>query len=96
MEFRAGVMLAAISGLLGCTTANQPVTTADAAIAKAMVAINKEWPQVKSDPKGFQAVLRDGNWYIEKLNTDPGSFGGDVFVVISQRNGKILSTEMPD
>jgi len=30
------------------------------------------------------------------LNTHPEGFGGDIFVVISQRNGKILSAEMPD
>jgi hypothetical protein len=95
MAFRSGIILAAMTGLLGCATANKPVNTADGAIAKAMVEISKEFPQVKPDANNFHAALRDGNWYVE-LNTEPGGFGGDIFIVISQRNGKILSAEMPD
>jgi hypothetical protein len=65
MNVRIGVASAAMIGLMGCAeTANRPVNDADVAVAKAMVAIQKEFPQGHPNPKDFYAYLRDGNWYV--------------------------------
>jgi hypothetical protein len=81
-------------GLTGCVGATDgPVNNADTAIAKAMVAIKREFPQGKPDPKDFRAYLRDGNWYVEEI-MPPDTLGGGVDVVISQRDGKVVQVAL--
>jgi hypothetical protein len=94
MSVRIGAALIAMIGLMGCAeTADRPVNDADAAVAKAMVAIKKEFPQGHPNPTDFHAYLRDGNWYVEEI-MQPGSLGGGVGAVVSQRDGKVMQVAL--
>lgn len=88
------VILAAAIGLTGCAeTANRPVNDAEAAVAKAMIAIRKEFPQGHPNPKDFTAELKDGNWYVSQI-MPPNSLGGGVDVVISQHDGRVVQVAL--
>ncbi len=93
MVFRAGIILAATIGLVGCARVNRPVTDSDAAIVSAMSAIKEKFPKAKPDPKSFRAYLRDGDWYVEEI-LPPDTLGGGVDVVISQSDGKIVQVAL--